>query len=63
MTDSTSTDVFKQLTVNPLGISFPEVGLAIRTYRHSIDLSFDNYCRILAAEEVHDVADLRTVHG
>ena len=46
-----------------MSASSPEVGLSTRTYRHRIDLSFNNYCRVLAAEEVHDMADFRIGHG
>ena len=63
ITDSTSTDVFTQLTVNSLNASFPEVGLAIRTNCHSIDLSFDKYGGVLAAEQIHNMTDLRIFHG
>ena len=63
ITDSTSTDVFTQLTVNLLSAGFPEVGLAIRTNRHSVHLSFDEYGRILAAEQIHNMTDLRIVHS
>jgi hypothetical protein len=38
------------------------VGQAIRTYGHGIDFSFDDYRRVLAAEEIHYMADLRVVH-
>jgi len=63
ITDSTRTDVFVQLTVNKLSASFPEVGLAKRTYRHSIDLPLDKYCRVFAAEKVHDLADFCLLQG
>ena len=42
---------------------FPEVGLAIRTNRHGIDLSFDKYGGVLAAEQIHNMTDLRIVHS